>query len=312
MKKEISWLSSNQKTMLYGYMWVPETKIKAILQITHGMKEFIDRYDDFAQYLNQSGILVVGMDLLGHGKSIQGVDYGFFDEEKGNAYLLEDIHQLYLMTHKRYPNCPYFMLGHSMGSFLLRQYLGTYQPKLSGAIIMGTGNQTLLLLNLASLLLKFLMAVKGKKAKIHQIDQLLNKVFNRSFRPTQTMADWISRDEKMVALYINNPLCTFDFTLAAYHDMVKSLKKMNQNCIYENIPCHLPIFLVAGKQDPVGNFGKGVEQLKDRYLKAGFQFVDMKLYPNDRHEILNELDRKQVYDDLKDWLEKRMGENEDE
>ena len=156
------------------------------------------------------------------------------------------------------------------------------------------------------------MAIKGKKAKIHQIDQLLNKAFNRSFRPTQTMADWISRDEKMVALYINNPLCTFDFTLVAYHDMVKSLKKMNQNCIYENIPCHLPIFLVAGKQDPVGNFGKGVKQLKDRYLKAGFQFVDMKLYPNDRHEILNELDRKQVYDDLKDWLEKRMGEKKDE
>lgn len=142
MKKDFYYLSRDGKTQIHAIEWIPESEVRGILQICHGMVEYIERYEEFASYMCEHGYCVVGHDHLGHGKSINTeADYGYFPEQDGNRFVIGDIQQLRVMTEKEYPNLPYLMLGHSMGSFLLRQYLTMYGEGLAGAVIMGTGYQ---------------------------------------------------------------------------------------------------------------------------------------------------------------------------
>ena len=162
MKKDFNFLSADGRTRSHGIIWIPEGEVRAILQICHGMVEYIDRYDEFARYLNGHGYLVIGHDHLGHGKTAaKPEEYGHFPEEYGNDYVIGDIHRVRRVGEKNYPDLPYFMLGHSMGSFLLRQYLTMYADGLAGAIIMGTGEHSMAELNMGQKLCKGLAAVRG-------------------------------------------------------------------------------------------------------------------------------------------------------
>lgn len=306
-KAEFSYKSRDTLTDIHVIEWIPDGEAKGVLQICHGMVEYIDRYDEFASYMAERGFYVVGHDHLGHGKSVQNEDdHGHFPEKKGNKYVIGDIHRLRERTLMRYPDVPYFMLGHSMGSFLLRQYLSMYGTGLSGAIIMGTGYQPLPVLLAGQALCKLISIKKGWRYRSEFVNNMSFGAFNKKFEPSETGKDWVCSDQKKLTEYVNDPLCSFVFTISGYYQMFEGMKVLTRKSAVDMIPKDLPILFVAGKDDPVGNFGKGVNRVYRSYKAIGIKDVSIKLYVGDRHEILNETDREQVYEDLYRWIKKRM------
>ena len=299
MKKEFYFPSKDGMTQIHALEWIPEGEITAILQIAHGMVEHIERYDYFASYMAAHGIYVTGHSHLGHGKSMTGSEkMGYFAAPDGNACVIADIHKLRKLTQEKYPNVPYFMLGHSMGSFLLRQYLGNYAEGLSGAIIMGTGDQPDIAVNGGKLVCKLLAAFKGWEYRSDFVNSLVIGGFEKKMGKA-----WLSKNEENVKAYADDPLSGFVFTLNAFYHMFDGMCKMNAQEKRGNVPKDLPIFFVAGSEDPVGNHGKGVETVYQRYVKKGVKNAQIKLYEGDRHEILNELDKATVYENLLNWIQ---------
>lgn len=305
MKSEFFYPSSDGVTSIHAIEWIPTQKPKAVLQISHGMVEYIGRYDEFAEYLCEKGFYVVGQDHLGHGRSVSGEGgHGYFHKEKGNEYVVGDIHKLRQRTKEIYPDIPYFLLGHSMGSFLTRQYIQMHGSGLSGVIIMGTGYHGAFELQMGRLLCRAIAAVKGDRYRSRLVNNLAFGGYNRKFRPARTEVDWLTKDTEIVDRYQKDPWCTFLFTVNAYYHMFTGMLQLTKKQNVEKIPKKLPILFVAGADDPVGNFGKGVDKVYRQYKRVGIKDVSLKLYPGDRHEILNETDRQQVYEDIGEWLEK--------
>ncbi len=307
MKQEFYYPSGDGQTKIHGIVWRPEMDVKAVLQICHGMVEYIDRYNDFAQYLAERGVCVVGHDHLGHGKSVQSEEYlGFFHESHGNKYVITDIHRLRRMTEKDYAGVPYFMMGHSMGSFLLRQYLTMRAEGLAGAIIMGTGYMPHGLLAAGQMVCRTIAAVKGWQYRSEFMNQLGMGGYNKQFEPSESTKDWITSDEEMRKKYEADPLCSFTFTVNGYYQMFEGMKVLTKKNAMDKIPGSLPVLFVSGAEDPVGSNGEGVARVFRKYERAGIQDVKMKLYPKGRHEILNESNREQVYEDLYQWMDDRI------
>lgn len=316
MKKNFYYPSADSRTKIHAVEWTPESEkekqsqsegqTKAVLQICHGMVEYIDRYDEFASFLAERGYVVVGHDHLGHGESVAGeTEYGYFHETRGNECVIEDIRALRRQTEEKYPGIPYFMLGHSMGSFLVRQYIQTEGNGLAGAIIMGTGYQSGALLALGRAVCRVAAAFGGWHCRSGLVNAMAFGGFNRRFHPARTPMDWLTKDEKIVDAYLANPWCTFTFTVNAYDQMFRGMQQLVRKDSLRELPKELPLFLTAGAQDPVGGFGKDVEKVFRKYKDCGCTDVRLKLYEGDRHEILNETDRQNVYQDLYEWLEEK-------
>lgn len=304
MKQEFYYPSRDGKTQIHAIEWIPEGEMKGVLQICHGMVEYINRYDEFAEFMAGHGYYVTGHDHLGHGKSIQTEeDLGYFNEIRGNQYVIGDIHKLRELTMKKHPGVPYYMLGHSMGSFLLREYLTMYGTGLAGAIIMGTGYQGALVLNAGQLICRVLAAFKGWKYRSKFVDNLSFGSYNKKFEPAETTKDWITSDKERKKKYVEDPLCSYMFTLGAYYQMFEGMKVLTRKDSIARIPKELPILFVSGEDDPVGAFGKGIIKVYEKYRSAGIHNLSIHLYKGDRHEILNEVNRKDVYEDLRRWIE---------
>ena len=306
VKKDFYYPSVDGKTQIHAIRWEPEGEPKAILQIIHGMVEFIDRYDDFARYLTEHGYLVTGEDHLGHGASVQSDEYhGYFGKD-GNEWVIADIHQLRIMMHEEFPDLPYLMLGHSMGSFLVRQYItekeGRYAEGLSGVIVMGTGWQPGAVLAAGKAFARMLGINKvGKRAKA--IDVLSFGSYLKKIKDPRTTSDWLTRDEKIVDWYRAQPWCTFYFTPNGYYHMFRGMQKAHDIKRMHNLPAGLPILFASGAEDPVGNWGEGVRKAFMVYTDNTDCEVSIRLYDDDRHEILNELDRDKVYADMLEFLD---------
>lgn len=306
MKNEFFYPSKDGVTQIHAIEWKPEKEIKAILQLCHGMVEHIERYHDFAEFMSQNGYYVVGHDHLGHGKSVTASEkLGYFHETNGNAYVIADIHQLRVRTEKKYPNIPYFIMGHSMGSFLVRQYLGMYGSGLTGAIVMGTGDQPTLVLEAGKLVCKLIAMFRGWEYRSKFVDGMAAGGYSKAFKNEAGGYGWLSRNPENLKKYKDDPLSGFKFTVNAYYHMFSGMVKMNKQESEGKLPKALPVFFVVGAEDPVGNYGKGVATVCQRYKALGLQDVEMKLYEKDRHEILNELDRDVVFQDILAWLENR-------
>lgn len=208
---------------------------------------------------------------------------------------------------EKYPGVPYFMLGHSMGSSLLRQYIQMYGNGLSGAIIMGTmSEQNKTELKLGKNLCRILAVLKGWHYRSRLVDKMVNGPFCKKFKPARTRADWVTSDTEKLDQYVSDPLCSFVFTVNAYYQMFCGIQQTQKRESIYMIPKTLPIFMVSGSDDPVGGFGKGVRKIYEKYRAAGIQDVTLRLYAGDRHEILNETDREQVYQDLYEWMQSKM------
>lgn len=306
MSQEIrfTYPSADRITDIQAMIWIPDGKIRGILQISHGMLEFVERYGEFARFLNRHGILTVGNDHLGHGGSVRSeAYYGYFAEKNGNKILLSDMRELQRMTQEKYPDLPYFLLGHSMGSFLARQYLCQYGNYLDGAIICGTAWHSGLEARAGMLLCRLIARGKGWRYRSHLVNRLAIGSFNRKFHPARTPLDWLSRDEEAVDRYRSDPRTQFVFTVNAYEQMFAGLKYLSDSKNLACMPKDLPVLFAAGEEDPVGNFGLGVKKTAVAFRAAGMKNVACRLYPNDRHEILNERNRREVYQDMLGWME---------
>ena len=308
MRDEFYFPSKDGNTEIHTIEWKPEGEVRAVLQICHGMVEYIRRYDEFAQFLCGEGYYVVGNDHLGHGKSIQAKsEYGFFNEKYGNACVLGDMHTLRQRTEKKYPGVPYFMLGHSMGSSLLRQYIQMYGNGLSGAVLMGTvADHKKAALLFVKRLCRVMAAFRGWHYRSKMVDNLVLGAYNKKFKPARTRADWITSDNENLDMYVADPLCSFMFTVNAYYNVFSGMIGIQRKESVYMIPKGLPVLFVSGADDPVGEFGKGVRKIYEKYRAAGIRDVTLRLYTGDRHEILNETDRDQVYKDLLGWFEKHI------
>lgn len=305
-----TFLSNDGKTAVHAVKWTPDNgEFKAILQITHGMVEFIERYAAFAEFLTENGYMVVGHDHIGHGQSVASKeDWGFFAEENPSDVVVADVHKLRTLVQEENPDVPYFMMGHSMGSFMLRKYLALHNENLRGAIIMGTGFIPEKMTNLALKLTGFVTKFRGVKYRSKLIQSLAFGADYKGFDMTGEKPEdsWLTKDVEIVKQYYNEPRCTFMFTVNGYKGLFEAV---NFSCNPENaakIPKKLPLFIVSGEQDPVGGLGKGVMDVYEMYKSAGIQDLTYKLYDNDRHEILNETDREVVYSDLLAWMNVRI------
>ena len=302
MKNEFFFPSSDGVTQIHAIEWIPE-EVKGIVQIVHGMLEHINRYHDFAEYLNSKGYYVVGHDHLGHGKSVASPERKtFFNEKNGNACLIADIHQLRVLTTEKYPDVPYYILGHSMGSFLTRQYHGVHGEGLAGVILSGTGDQPYEKLHLGKITCKVFATFKGWFYRSKFIDNASAGSYSKKFERLNDGTSWISKDVNVVKAYKEDPYRGPLFTLNAYYNMYEGILKMKKLEDAAAMPKDIPVFFVAGSEDPVGNNGKAVEKVYKQYLNCGVKNVQMKIYEGDRHEILNELDKDVVYEDIMNFL----------
>ncbi|WP_418463428.1 alpha/beta fold hydrolase [Frisingicoccus sp.] len=306
-KQNFYFKSSNKETRVHGICWIPEdVKVRAVLQIVHGMVEYVDRYDDFARFLGAQGIVVVGDDHLGHGDSVASQeDWGYLGDN-GFECIVNDVRKIQKQFKKRFPGVPYYILGHSMGSFLTRYFLIKYGREVDGAIIMGTGYYSVPIAVFGKVLTQAVAAVKGWRYRSALVNKLAFGSYNKGFAPARTDFDWLSRDEATVDAYVGEPRCQFIFTLNAYHEMFKGLEFIAKKSNLKKMPKQLPVLFVSGGEDPVGNSGQGVQKAYDMFVLAGMDNMDITFYEGARHEILNETNRQEVYDDLYDWLNKEI------
>lgn len=300
------YISSSQKTeKLHCMIWEPENSPKAVVQISHGMVEHIARYAEFAEYLTKRGYVVAGHDHLGHGKTAKTeTDLGFFARKNGHNIVIKDIHLVHKAVQKQYPGIPYILLGHSMGSYFARKYITIYGNEIDGVILSGTGNQPFAVAEAGYLISSLLVFFKGDHYRSRLMHSMMFGSFAKSVKERETDFDWLGKDKEKVAAYMADPFCQFKFTAGADRDFMKIITELCKKKRFDRIPKDLPVFLCAGEKDPVGSMGKGVVQVYETFGEIGMKNVTMKLYENDRHEILNEMDRDVVYQDMADWMEK--------
>ncbi|MDO4812167.1 MAG: alpha/beta hydrolase [Eubacteriales bacterium] len=306
-RKEFYFPSSDGVTQIHAVEWGNVEKPVGVLQIAHGVAEYALRYEPFAQFMNAHGFIVVANDHLGHGLSVaEGAAPLYFGRHDGWRHVVDDMYALRDMTGKKYPELPYFLLGHSMGSFLTRTYLIRYPGTLSGAIIMGTGQQSPAVVALGSLFAK----VEGNRIGYDQfsptVDKLAFGAYNKPFAPNRTAYDWLSVNEENVDRYIADPLCGGNATIGLFLDMLRGIGLIGKQSNVNTMNANTPVFFISGDRDPVGDMGKGVRAAYESFRKAGVKDVSLKLYEGLRHEILNETCRETVFADLWSWIEKHL------
>ncbi len=308
MKVEYSFSSADGVSQIHCVAWEPEGEPVAALQLVHGMVEYIERYQEFAEFLNTKGFVVFGHDHIGHGDSVSSPEeLGVMHARHPSDIMVEDICSHYTLGLERYPGVPRFILGHSMGSYMLRKTLCEKAQELSGlagAIIMGTGTEANLTIRGGLALINVMSVFKGETFRSKLVQSLTYGPAYKQFDcyGNDPSRSWLSKNVENVTNYYKNPKCTFIFTLAAYRGLLESTLYDNKAENIANMKKDLPIFFVSGQDDPVGNMGKGVIAARDKFKAAGLTDLQLKLYEGDRHEILNELDREQVYEDLLQWM----------
>lgn len=304
MKKYFLIESVDEMTDLNGVIWQPDASRtpKAILQIVHGMAEYIERYDEFAQFLNENNILVVGHDHLGHGDSVdqEKPAYGYFSKGDSDQILIEDTYQITHYIQKRYPRTPFFIMGHSMGSLILRNYLKTYSEDVDGAIIMGTGDRK----DEITVLKRILGGLNtiSPKTVNPAIDKLAFGSFNKRIKKPESSFAWLSKNEENVNQYEADDKTGFIFTNNGFYTLLTLMDHATRTNWHKQIRHDLPLLIVSGEKDPVGDFGKGPRKIAVDLNEHFFTDVTLRLYHDLRHEILNEEEKYDVMDDIYDWI----------
>ncbi len=296
--QDIYYPSSDGKHTVHAVIWQPEGEIKAVVQIIHGMEEYAARYAPFAEELKNQGFLVCAEDHLGHGKTVDKAELGTFPVKHGEQNVLKDIYSLTLKAKEIAPKAPYFVMGHSMGSFFCRAYLAEYSNGLSGAIIMGTGWQGRLLMDVGIDVTKIIGGIKGWNHKSKFINKLGFGSYNDKFMPVRTDYDWLSVNTQNVDSYIADEYCGFGFTCSGFLGLFRIIRRACSAKTFKAIPKDLPIYVVSGDMDPVGGYGKGVIKVYGKLKKYGVKDVSITLYKGMRHEILNDNCKEEVTKDI--------------
>lgn len=290
---------------IQAQIWLPTGEVKCVLQVVHGMTEHIGRYEKLAKHLTQEGIAVAGFDLKGHGVKGKGMTCASFGEEGWEA-TLEDIHLLHLSLKKRFADAKHYLLGFSLGSFLVREYFSTYEEHdFAGTIIMGTGQQPALVLSAIMAIVKGAIKKAGHDNTTDLVRNLSFGTYNKKFSPSRTKADWLCSDQTELDKYVADRLCKEDISAGLFWQLLASMKRTADKNTYLKWNKNMPVLLLSGGVDPVGDAGKGVRLVEKAMKNAGLTNVTLKLYPGARHDILHEEKSgvaSSVYQAIKDML----------
>ena len=308
VRKEYTYPSVTGVADIFARSWSPENgEIKAVVQLAHGMAEHGERYEEMAGYLCEQGYAFIINDHAGHGRSVRSNDdLGYFNGDKNTAGagFVEDVHKLTLIAKEEF-NKPVILMGHSMGSFVTRHYITKYASDIIGAIICGTAGP-----NPAAaagvLMASLVEKAKGAKFKSEFINGLAFGTYNKRFEK-RTAFDWLSVNKENIDKYIADDYCGFLFTVSGYKNLFELLKFVSEPGAFEKTPSDLPMYLIAGTDDPVGMYGKGVKTVFDKFRETGHKNVQIKLYEGLRHEIHNEDERFAVYADIASWCDSVIG-----
>ncbi len=300
--------SSDGKHDIHSRLWLPDGPVLQAVQLVHGVAEHIGRYDAFARYLAEHGCAVAGDDHLGHGQSVSDpAELGWFAEKDGWARLVEDEKRLHDILLERFPGVPLILFGHSMGSFIARTYLGSYPGQYDACVLSGTGRQSAAVCKAGRLLAKREIAAHGSQYRSPTLQKLAFGSYLKRIESPIGANDWICRDEAVIRAYDADPLCGFTATAGLMRDMMEGLETIGRRDHMARMDKAMPVLFIAGGEDPVGAYGKGVEKVAAGFRRAGMKDVTVKLYPGSRHEVLNELDKETVWRDALDWIEEKTG-----
>ena len=304
--QNFSYPSADGKSTIQAREWLPEGSPRGVVQIIHGISEHMGRYDHVARFLNENGFLVCGEDHLGHGRTVSDGRYGYFAARGGWDFVVRDIRRLREIEGEKYPGIPYFLMGHSMGSFLARTYLIRWPGTVDGAVLSGTGQEAAPLVAFGRGASNLLCALCGPEHVSGLIYRLSLGSYSRPFRRDGGTGSWLSQDPEMVESNRRDPLCSFRPTVSMFRDMMEGLEFIGSGSNLAKMDPETPIYFFSGDRDPVGSMGKGVRKVEEMFRCAGCRDVTVKLYPGGRHEMLNEVNRSEVLEDLLAWLEKHM------
>lgn len=285
--------------------WRPDGEVRAVLQIVHGMIEYIDRYDPFARFLCSQGIAVVGHDHPGHGKTaVDSASLGVIPRKGGSELLVRCAFRVTEYIEKEFLGVKKFILGHSMGSFVVRRYLTQYSSHVDGACIMGTGSMPIPVLSMGKLLATLISKIKGEAHPSKTLTDISFAGYNKRFPKEEGIHAWISSDREVVKKYDNDPFCSYTFSAGGFGVLYDTIYALEKKRDFDKIRKELPVFVVAGEEDPVGAYGKGPSSCAKVLSETGLSDVTVKLYGGMRHEILNEKGKEAPYLDILNFIEK--------
>ncbi len=307
MRSSTSTLTAADGTQVFVFEWLPEGDPKAVVQIAHGMAEHASRYERFAEALTAAGYAVYANDHRGHGKTAGSLDnVGYFADSDGFERVVGDMLDLTHQIKAEHPGLPVFLFGHSMGSMLARGYAIEHGEELHGLLLSGTGADPGMLGKVGGVIAQVEGRIRGRKARSKLLDTMTFGKFNSAFKPTRTNFDWLSRDDAEVDKYIADPYCGGVFTTGFFADLLHGIGIINDAKHVARVPKDLPVHLFSGSRDPVGDNGKGVRSVASQFRRAGLRDVTVDIYPEARHEILNETNRDEVTGDVIGWLDEHL------
>ncbi len=305
MKTATFTLNAADNYEIVVYAWLPYEKqaIKGIIQVSHGMAEHAARYGDFAQHMVSAGYAVFANDHRAHGKTAEAIEsLGFIQGKNSWESILDDMNTLNRHIHQVYENIPVILLGHSMGSFYARAYMEKYPETISGLIISGTAWHPALLLGFGLMVAKMQCLFKSEKNKSKLLDNLSFGAYNKKFKPNTTPFDWLSRDVNICKKYTADDLCGWVATSSFFRELFRLLKFIHHPGLYQKTNKNLPVLIFSGEEDPVGDFSKGPKKMYSFLKNKGFTNISLTIYPRGRHEMLNELNKTEVYKNIVDWM----------
>lgn len=295
-------LSSDQKNTLSGIIYIPDGDIRGIFHLVHGMTEYIGRYEPLLSSLASAGYLCCGFDNLGHGNTAREEDLGFIASKDGWQYMVDDVKLFADSVKAEYPNLPYILMGHSMGSFITRVAVARYPEIADKYICCGTAGKNPAA-GVGLMLCNIIKAFRGERAISPFLENIAFGSYNKRF-DGDTKYEWLTKDREIIEKYAADKLCTFHFTVSAMRDLMTLLKLCNSKKCFNDTKNDLPILLIAGDKDPVGNYGKGVKEVYHNFKAAGKEDATIFLYENCRHEIHNDTCREQMTEDILKFIAK--------
>lgn len=297
--KEYAFLSHSGLCEIHAKSMAPKNRedIKAVVQISHGMAEYSARYNRFVEALCERGYAVFFSDHVGHGTSVSDKSMlGFFGDTDGEEYWVEDLKTVADFAKEAYPDLPFFLFGHGMGSLIARKYTAKYSSLFSGVAYSGTSGKNPAV-GFGILLANLFIQIHGPKYKSKLLDKMAFGAYNNKM-PKDTPCDWVSRDPVEVQKFMDDEYCGYMYTVSGLKALFMTVKEVSSKEWYEKMPKSMPIFLVSGSMDPIGNYSKGVKEVYAKLKQSGHTDVSMKIYEGARHEILNETNRDEVTADI--------------
>ncbi len=288
---------------IFVYCWEDVSNPKAVVQIFHGMAEHAGRYKEFAQYLNSRGFIVYADDHRGHGRTAGTVDQLGCIGGDGFNNIVNDEHVIKEFIQKKHKGLGIIILGHSFGSFVAQEYIMRYGRDIVGVILCGSAKKSGIDVGAGKILAYFQKSISGEDKKSKLLDFLSFGNNNKRIKDSKCKSAWLSTDKEAVKKFDEDPFCGTIFTAGFYYYFLKGLSQLYIKERLQQIPSSLPVFIIAGEEDPVGNYGKSVRKLHEIYTKRGIKDARLKLYKGQRHEILNEINRKKVFSDVARWID---------